>query len=168
MRTIAFLSQKGGSGKTTLAVHTAVAAEESGEKVFLIDTDPQGSSQAWSQARTQDSPPVHKAIASNIKRVFDQAAQQKATARMPGARVAAAADAARTTPIILTGFGPRIRIRSPSRIADDDAGPAARSWDCGSAGSARAAARPRPARSAPAAPARARAPAPPAGGRRRR
>lgn len=51
MHTIAFLSQKGGSGKTTLAVHTAVAAEESGEKVFLIDTDPQGSSQAWSQAR---------------------------------------------------------------------------------------------------------------------
>ena len=70
MRSIAFLSQKGGSGKTTLAVHTAVAAEESGEKVFLIDTDPQGSSQ---------SPPVHKALASNIKRIFEQAAQQKAT-----------------------------------------------------------------------------------------
>ena len=67
MRTIAFLSQKGGSGKTTLAVHTAVAAEESGEKVFLIDTDPQGSAQAWSQARTQESPPVHKAIASNYQ-----------------------------------------------------------------------------------------------------
>ena len=79
MRTIAFLSQKGGSGKTTLAVHTAVAAEESGEKVFLIDTDPQGSSQAWSQARNQGNPPVHKAIASNIKRLFEQAAQQKAT-----------------------------------------------------------------------------------------
>ena len=79
MRTIAFLSQKGGSGKTTLAVHTAVAAEESGEKVFLIDTDPQGSSQAWSQARNQERPPVHKAIASNIKRLFEQAAQQKAT-----------------------------------------------------------------------------------------
>jgi chromosome partitioning protein len=79
MRTIAFLSQKGGSGKTTLAVHTAVAAEESGEKVFLIDTDPQGSSQAWSQARNHDIPPVHKAIASNIRRIFEQAVQQKAT-----------------------------------------------------------------------------------------
>ena len=43
MKSIAFLSQKGGSGKTTLAVHTAVAAQESREKVFLIDTDPQKS-----------------------------------------------------------------------------------------------------------------------------
>jgi chromosome partitioning protein len=79
MRTIAFLSQKGGSGKTTLAVHTAVAAEQSGETVFLIDTDPQGSAQAWSQARTQETPPVHKAIASTIKRLLEQAAQQQAT-----------------------------------------------------------------------------------------
>jgi chromosome partitioning protein len=79
MRSIALLTQKGGSGKTTLAVHTAVAAEESGERVVLIDTDPQGSSQAWSQARHHESPPVHKAIASTIKRVVEQAAENKAT-----------------------------------------------------------------------------------------
>jgi chromosome partitioning protein len=79
MLTIAFLSQKGGSGKTTLAVHTAVAAERSGETVFLIDTDPQGSAQAWSQARTHHRPPVQKAIASTITRLLEQAAQQKAT-----------------------------------------------------------------------------------------
>ena len=40
MHLIAFLSQKGGSGKTTLAVHAAVAAQEAGERVILIDTDP--------------------------------------------------------------------------------------------------------------------------------
>jgi chromosome partitioning protein len=38
MRSVAFLSQKGGSGKTTLAVHVAVAACEAKEKVVLIDT----------------------------------------------------------------------------------------------------------------------------------
>ena len=36
MRSIAFLSQKGGSGKTTLAVHIAVAAEASGEQVIMM------------------------------------------------------------------------------------------------------------------------------------
>ena len=46
MKKIAFLSQKGGSGKTTLAVHIAVAAAQS-ENVLLIDTDPQGSASAW-------------------------------------------------------------------------------------------------------------------------
>ena len=40
MKKIAFLAQKGGSGKTTLAVHTAVAATEAGESVVVIDTDP--------------------------------------------------------------------------------------------------------------------------------
>ena len=41
MNVIAFLSQKGGSGKTTLSVHTAVAAEATGERVCVIDADPQ-------------------------------------------------------------------------------------------------------------------------------
>ncbi|BBR39690.1 hypothetical protein WP3W19E03_22150 [Aeromonas veronii] len=36
MNVIAFLSQKGGSGKTTLSVHTAVAAEATGERVCVI------------------------------------------------------------------------------------------------------------------------------------
>ena len=79
MRAIALLSQKGGSGKTTLAVHIAVAAAESGEHVVLIDTDPQGSANAWSQARAQDTPPVERATASGIGRVMDQVARGRAT-----------------------------------------------------------------------------------------
>jgi chromosome partitioning protein len=39
MKVLAFLGQKGGSGKTTLAVHTAVAAQEGGENVVIVDTD---------------------------------------------------------------------------------------------------------------------------------
>ncbi len=53
MKTLAFLSQKGGSGKTTMAVHTSVAAHEAGARDVVIDTDPQQSATVWSEARQQ-------------------------------------------------------------------------------------------------------------------
>ncbi len=52
MRIIAVSSQKGGSGKTTLAGHLALVAEQSGiGPVGLIDTDPQASLTDWFDAR---------------------------------------------------------------------------------------------------------------------
>jgi chromosome partitioning protein len=58
MRTLALLSQKGGSGKTTLAVHLAVAAGEAGQRVALADTDPQRSATTWGRARAGQPPLV--------------------------------------------------------------------------------------------------------------
>lgn len=58
MRAIAFISQKGGAGKSTLAACLAVAAQEAGEKVFMIDMDPQGSLSGWGKTRTIDAPEV--------------------------------------------------------------------------------------------------------------
>lgn len=58
MKTLALLSQKGGTGKTTLALHLAVAAEAAGQSVVLLDLDPQASSKAWSDSRTGDGPTV--------------------------------------------------------------------------------------------------------------
>jgi chromosome partitioning protein len=51
MRTIAFVSQKGGSGKSTIASSLAVAAHEMKEKVCVIDMDPQGSLMRWARVR---------------------------------------------------------------------------------------------------------------------
>ena len=41
MTTVAIISQKGGAGKTTLALHLAVAAQDAGRVSLIIDTDPQ-------------------------------------------------------------------------------------------------------------------------------
>jgi chromosome partitioning protein len=79
MRSIAFFAQKGGSGKTTLAVHIAVAAGQAGERVVLIDTDPQASANAWAQVRQQDRPPVVKITPADLQRVLDAAAHDKMT-----------------------------------------------------------------------------------------
>src|SRR5271169_3686090 len=51
MRTIAFVTQKGGSGKSTIASSLAVAAREMKEKVCVIDMDPQGSLANWAKTR---------------------------------------------------------------------------------------------------------------------
>jgi chromosome partitioning protein len=51
MRTIAFVSESGGSGKSTLASSLAAAAHETGDKVCVIDMDPQGSLMNWARLR---------------------------------------------------------------------------------------------------------------------
>ena len=51
MKTIAFLNQKGGAGKTTLALGVAATLAASGSRVLLIDADPQGSATDWNAGR---------------------------------------------------------------------------------------------------------------------
>ena len=51
MKTLAILAQKGGSGKTTLAVHMAVCATRQNLRTALIDLDPQGSAHDWNESR---------------------------------------------------------------------------------------------------------------------
>ena len=64
MQTLAVLSQKGGAGKTTLALHLASEAVAQGRRVLLLDLDPQGSAVLWAHARGDREPdvsPVHEA-----------------------------------------------------------------------------------------------------------
>ena len=51
--TVAAVNPKGGTGKTTIAVHIAVAAHRDGHEVALVDADPQGSALDWHR-RTPD------------------------------------------------------------------------------------------------------------------
>lgn len=57
MRTLVIASQKGGVGKTTLAGHLSVVAEQNKNgPVALIDTDPQGSLASWWNERSAETP----------------------------------------------------------------------------------------------------------------
>jgi len=73
MRVIVMASQKGGSGKTTLAGHLAVEADRRGDgPVALIDTDPQGSLAQWWNAREHDGPAFVQSGMQTLKRRRDE------------------------------------------------------------------------------------------------
>jgi len=56
MRTIAVIARKGGSGKTTVAVHLAIASHLRGRRTLLADSDPQRSSSTVLKARRGSGP----------------------------------------------------------------------------------------------------------------
>lgn len=71
LRTLAVISSKGGSGKTTLALHLAVAAEAAGRKTLIADTDPQKSALEWRQARSAAAPEVAVVQPTMLRRLKD-------------------------------------------------------------------------------------------------
>lgn len=68
MKTISLLAQKGGAGKTTLALHWAVEADV-GRKtsVAVIDIDLQGSAASWALRRGKDTPIMLQANEDNVR-----------------------------------------------------------------------------------------------------
>ena len=68
MRMLSLLSRKGGAGKTTIGIHLAVTAQETGRRVLLIDTDPQKSATRWFEARPNETPEL---VATTTERLPD-------------------------------------------------------------------------------------------------
>ena len=78
MKTAAIISQTGGAGKTTVAIHLAVIAEQCGFRTAVFDLDPQASATSWADKRKSPAPAVVPAQASRLSNLLEQAADQSA------------------------------------------------------------------------------------------
>lgn len=71
MITVALCTQKGGTGKTTIATALAVAAHLAGKKSALLDLDPQTNAVNWFDRREGDGPDVASIQPGAIRRSLD-------------------------------------------------------------------------------------------------
>jgi chromosome partitioning protein len=78
MQTLALVCQKGGAGKTTLALHLAVEGAANGRRVLVLDLDPQASAARWADRRQHDGPAVDVAVESpaRLTAALQQAARE--------------------------------------------------------------------------------------------
>jgi len=77
MKTLAVASQKGGSGKSTITIHLAVAAQQAGMDVIIADLDPHSQTAAeWAFERPFDKPSVVSSDAEDIEALQKQASDE--------------------------------------------------------------------------------------------
>jgi chromosome partitioning protein len=77
MKTLAVVSHKGGTGKSTLSIHLAVQAQSEGRDTLLVDMDKKSSSGAeWASIRTDKQPLVVTAEVSDITELQQQATDE--------------------------------------------------------------------------------------------
>ena len=132
MKTIAVVSQKGGAGKTTVALHIAVAADQAGLSAALIDMDPQATAETWSAWRKNDEhPAVVAAKAPTLSRTLAKAVQLGADLVVidtPPLAQAEAAEAVREADLILIPCRPAAfdlhAVRMTARMAQTAGKPA--------------------------------------------
>src|SRR3954447_4939195 len=75
MKTVALVNQKGGSGKTTIALHLAAAFWQHGENVLVLDLDPQASAAEWHDARSEPLPHVESVQPARLAKVITHASE---------------------------------------------------------------------------------------------
>ena len=111
MPTIAIISQKGGSGKTTIALHLAASATQAKKPACVIDTDPQATAAAWGDWRGDffplvvTSPPAR--LAKTIERAHKQDDVQVVVIDTPPHAEAAMREAIKAADLVLIPSRPR-------------------------------------------------------------
>jgi chromosome partitioning protein len=104
MHIVTVITQKGGSGKTTLALSLAVAAMHAGQNVVIIDVDTQATAAAWGDRREGKPPPVIPTLAARLPHVLrtaQEAGVDLAVIDTPPRAEQAALAAARVSELVL-------------------------------------------------------------------
>jgi chromosome partitioning protein len=128
MRTIAFVSQKGGSGKSTIASSLAVAAHEMKQNVCAVDMDPQGSLATWSKTRAAGDIEVIASGAARLPALLASLARKGVTLAIldtPGAEGAASSAAMQAADLNIVPSRPSLfdlRASARARAALEEVG----------------------------------------------
>lgn len=72
MKTISFVTQKGGSGKSTLCISLAVAAREAGSSVCILEMDQQATISEWSKSRSDPTPEIARVAPDRLEAVIER------------------------------------------------------------------------------------------------
>lgn len=111
MFVLAVVGQKGGSGKTTLAINLAVAAAECGLTAVIIDLDQQANAANWKDRRKPENPAVVSAPPSRLRQTIEAASQHGADFVVidnPGKADSGAIAAASFADLVFVPVGPQM------------------------------------------------------------
>jgi chromosome partitioning protein len=122
MYIIAVIAEKGGVGKTTLALDLAVTASQKKHTVALLDVDPQATASKWTDRRESEHPWVVPTHAARLAAAIEQAKRQGVdfiVIDTPPHSATDAAEAARRADVVLTPVEPHLfALETVSKLSD--------------------------------------------------